>query len=156
MAVEESLFRGQCRERGGLRARPRSRWTSSATAPRCRKRNPIRRATFLRETHPYPSLLRYCLSKVVSTSARQHRTDVRAMVPAVQVRGECSLGAKAGNKGSKMLKICVVMNTGKRRGSRNPTVSPATEHTRGTWVSQTGESRSCLSVSLRVCTVWWC
>ena len=32
----------------------------SATAlPRCRRRNAIRRATFLRETHPYPSLLLY-------------------------------------------------------------------------------------------------
>ena len=28
-------------------------------------------------THPYPSLLRYCLSKVVWTSASEHRTDVR-------------------------------------------------------------------------------
>ena len=49
----------------------------------------FRRATFLRETRPYPSLLRYCLSKVVSTSASEHRAGVRATVPAVQVRGEC-------------------------------------------------------------------
>ena len=40
----------------------------------------FRRATFLRETHPYPSLLRYCFSKVVSTSASEHRTDVRTTV----------------------------------------------------------------------------
>ena len=39
-------------------------------------------------THPYPSLLRYCLSKVVSTSASEHRTDVRTTVPAVQVLGK--------------------------------------------------------------------
>ena len=53
----------------------------------------FRRATFLRETHPYPSLLRYCLSKVVSASASKHRAGVRATVPAVQVRRECSFGA---------------------------------------------------------------
>ena len=29
----------------------------------------------MRETHPYPSLLRYCLSKVVSTAASEHRTE---------------------------------------------------------------------------------
>ena len=29
----------------------------------------FRRATFLRETHPYPPWLRYCLNKIVSTSA---------------------------------------------------------------------------------------
>ena len=58
----------------------------------------FRRATLLRETmretHPYPSWLRHCMSKVVSTSASEHRADVRATVPAVQVRGECSFGAR--------------------------------------------------------------
>jgi hypothetical protein len=32
----------------------------------------FRRATFLRETHSYPSWLRYCVSKVVSTSTGLH------------------------------------------------------------------------------------
>ena len=53
----------------------------------------FRRATLLRETHPYPSWLRYCLSKVVSTSASEYRADVRATALA-QVRGECSFGAR--------------------------------------------------------------
>ena len=53
----------------------------------------FRRATFLRETHPYPSWLRYCVSKVVSTSTSEHRADEGATLPAVQVRGECSFGA---------------------------------------------------------------
>ena len=35
----------------------------------------FRRATFLRETHPYPSWLRYCVSKVVSTSTSEHREE---------------------------------------------------------------------------------
>jgi len=54
----------------------------------------FRRATFLRETHPYPSWLRYCVSKVVSTSTSEHRADEGATVPAVLVRGECSFGAR--------------------------------------------------------------
>ena len=62
----------------------------------------FRRDTFLRETCPYSSLLRYCLSKVVSTSASEHRTDLTATVtvpglPAVQVRGECLFGASRGS-----------------------------------------------------------
>ena len=50
-------------------------------------------------THPYPSLLRYCLSKAVSASASdsEHRADVRTTVPAVQVRGEYSFGARRGS-----------------------------------------------------------
>jgi len=32
------------------------------------------------------------MSKVVSTSASEHRADERATVPAVQVCGECSFG----------------------------------------------------------------
>ena len=48
----------------------------------------FRRATFLRETHPYPSWLRYCVSKVVSTSASEHLADVGATVPAVQEEEE--------------------------------------------------------------------
>ena len=52
--------------------------------------------TFLMETRPCPSLLRYCFSKVVSTSASEHRADVRTTVPAVQVRGD-SFGARRGS-----------------------------------------------------------
>jgi len=36
----------------------------------------FRHATFLRETRPYPSWLRYCMSEVVSTSASD--SDLRA------------------------------------------------------------------------------
>jgi len=53
----------------------------------------FRRATFLRETHPYPSSLRYCVSTVVSTSTSEHQADEGVSLPAVQVRGECSFGA---------------------------------------------------------------
>ena len=47
------------------------------------------------ETHPraYPSWLRYCGSKVESSSTSAHRADEGATLPAVQVRGECSFGA---------------------------------------------------------------
>jgi len=38
----------------------------------------------------YPSLLRYCLSSVVSAAASGHRADVRTTVLAGQVRTECS------------------------------------------------------------------
>ena len=34
------------------------------------------------------------MSRVVSTSASEHWADVRATVPAVQVRGQCSFGAR--------------------------------------------------------------
>ena len=54
-------------ERGGPRARPRYPGVEDL----------FRRATFLRETHPYPSWLRYCMSQVVSTSASEHQADVR-------------------------------------------------------------------------------
>ena len=69
--------------RGGLRARPRYPGVEDL----------FRRATFLRETHPYlihylsmllrethpyPSMLLHCLSTAVSASASERRTDVRA------------------------------------------------------------------------------
>ena len=53
----------------------------------------FRRATFLRETHPYPSSLRYCVNTVVSTSTSEHQADEGVSLPAVQVRGECSFVA---------------------------------------------------------------
>ena len=41
----------------------------------------FRRATFLGETHPYPSWLRYCGSKVESSSTSAHRRLTRGDAP---------------------------------------------------------------------------
>ena len=48
---EERFIQSYCSERGGPRARPRYPGVEDE----------FRRATFLRETHPYPSILPYCL-----------------------------------------------------------------------------------------------
>ena len=38
----------------------------------------FRRATFLGETHPYPSWLRYCVSKVLSTEEKEEEEEEEA------------------------------------------------------------------------------
>ena len=60
---EESLFKADAVNEEEPRARPRYPGVEDE----------FRRATFLRETHAYPSWLRFCVSKVVSTSTSAHR-----------------------------------------------------------------------------------
>ena len=74
--------------------------------PRARPRYPgvedlFRRATLLRETRPYPSLLRHCLSQVASTSASEHRTKMRTTVPAVCRRGGWGEGERRSGGGGR-------------------------------------------------------
>ena len=56
-----------------------------------------RRTTFLGATHPYLHATAQLYRGAVSTSASKHRTDVRATILAMQVRGECSCGACRGS-----------------------------------------------------------
>ena len=67
--------------RGGPRARPR--YPGVRLVPPC----------YVPEGDSPLSLL----ATVLSTSASEHRAGVRATVPVVQVRGECSFGARRGS-----------------------------------------------------------